>query len=252
MRRIAFVLAAVLTLALAARAEAITWSPGHTECPVCKKSVPVQRVASYGSYVYRYPSKYQLVFWPHTDSLSFYFCPDCHYSAFMGEFAKLPADKVQAVKDTVAKLKKPQPKKSYEQIPIDYRLGIAGAVAKVLGRDDLYWCHFERTLGYHLAKLGQKDAAKAARLRSLALAQKLLKANAAEPSKKELTFLIGALQHFTGQKPAALATLAKVQKTPVEPKGKMKPEQQKSFGEYLDELARSLGEMIEKNEKVPE
>ena len=252
MRRIAFVFVAVLLLALASRAEAITWSPGTTECPVCGKTVPVQRVASYGSYVYRYPSKYQLVFWPHTDSLSFYFCPDCHYSAFMGEFAKLPKDKVPAVKEAIAKLKKPQPKKAYDQIPIDYRLGIAVAVAKVLGRDDLYWCHSERVLGYHLAKLGQKDAAKAARLRSLALAQKLLKANAPEPSKKELTFLIGALQHFTGQKPEALATLAKVPKTPVEPKGKMKEEQQKSFGEYLDELAHSLSEMIEKGEKVPE
>ena len=252
MPRLALVLAAVVTLALASRAEAITWAPGTTECPLCGKTVPVQRVASYGSYVYRYPSKYQLVFWPHTDSLSFYFCPDCHYSAFMGEFAKLPKEKLPAVKDAVAKLKKPQPKKSYDEIPIDYRLGIAGAAGRVLGRDDLYWCHFERVLGYHLAKLGQKDAAKAARLRSLALAQKLLKANAPEPSKKELVFLIGAMQHFTGQKPEALATLAKVKDTPVEPKGKMKEEQQKNFGEYLDELAHSLRELIEKGEKVPE
>jgi hypothetical protein len=252
MRRIAFVFAAVLALTLASRAEAITWSAGTIECPVCKKTVAVQRVASYGSYVYGYPSKYQLVFWPHTDSLSYYFCPDCHYTAFMGEFAKLPADKVQAVKDAIVKLKKPQPKKSYDEIPIDYRLGIAGAVTKVLGRDDVYWCHYERVLGYHLAKLGQKDAAKAARLRSLALAQKLLKGDVPEPTKKELTYLIGALQHFTGQKDAALATLARVPKTPVEPKGKMKDEQRKSFGEYLDALARSLTGMLEKDEKVPE
>jgi hypothetical protein len=252
MPRIAFVFVAVLTLALASRAEAITWSAGTAECPVCKKTVAVQRVASYGSYVYRYPSKYQLVFWPHTDSLSYYFCPDCHFSAFMGEFAKLPADKVPAVKEAVAKLKKPQPQKSYDQIPIDYRLGIAGAVAKLLGRDDVYWCHYERVLGYHLQKLGQQEAAKAARLRSLALAQKLLKGNGPEPTKKELVYLIGALQHFTGQKAEALATLAQVPKTPVEPKGKMKAEQQKSFGEYIDALAKSLTEMIDKGEKVPE
>ena len=252
MPRIAFLAVAVLTLALASRAEAITWSPGTTECPLCKKTVPVQRVASYGSYVYGYPSKYQLVFWPHTDSLSFYFCPDCHYSAFMGDFAKLPADKVKAVKEAVAKLKKPQPQKPYDQIPIDYRLGITAAVSKVLGRDDLYWCHFERVLGYHLTKLGQKEAAKAARLRSLALAQKLILADVQEPTKKELMYLIGALQHFTGQKELALATLKRVPRTPVEPKGKMKDEQQKSFGEYLDALAKSLSEKIRDDEKVPE
>ena len=106
--------------------------------------------------------------------------------------------------------------------------------------------------GYHLQKLGQKEAAKAARLRSLALAQKLLKADAPEPTKKELTFLIGALQHFTGQKAEALATLARVPKAPVEPKGKMKEDQQRSFGQYIDELAKSLSEMIQKDEKVPE
>ena len=252
MRRLVPILVLAALVTCAARAEAITWSEGTSECPVCKKVVKVQRVASYGSYVYRYPSKYQLVFWPHTDSLSWYFCSGCHYTAFMGDFAKLPADKVKAVAAAVAKLKQPQPNKPYHEISIAYRLQIVAAVAKVLGRDDLYFCHFERVHGYHLQKLGQKEAAKAARLRSLALAQKLLKADAPEPSKKELTFLIGALQHFTGQKAEALATLARVPKAPVEPKGKMKEDQQRSFGQYIDELAKSLSEMIQKDEKVPE
>ena len=252
MPRIASLSVAVLMVALAARAEAITWSPGTTECPLCKKTIAVQRVASYGSYVYRYPSKYQLVFWPHTDSLSFYFCPDCHYSAFMSDFAKLPADKVQAVKDAIAKVKKPQPKKPYHEISLAYRLKLVEAISTALGRDDLYWSHFARVQGYHLARLGDQDGAKAARLGCLVLAQKLLKADVQEPTKKELVFLIGSMQHFTGQKPEALATLARVPKTPVEPKGKMKDDQQKSFGEYIDALAKSLTEMIDKDEKVPE
>jgi hypothetical protein len=252
MRRIALVLVTFALLAFAGRAEAITWSEGTIECPVCKQTIPAQRVASYGSYVYRYPSKYQLVFWPHTDSYSWYFCPECHYTAFMGEFAKVPADKVAAVRQAIAKLKQPQPKKPYHEISIAYRLKLAEAISTALGRDDLYWCHFARVHGYHLARLGDKEAAKAARLGSLALAQKLLKANAPEPTKKELTFLIGALQHFTGQKAAAIATLKKVPQAPVEPKGKMKDEQAKSFGQYLDELAKSLRELIEKDEKVPE
>jgi hypothetical protein len=252
MRRILLVLVPVVALALAARAEAITWSAGTTECPLCKKTIPTQRVASYGSYVYRYPSKYQLVFWPHTDSLSWYFCPDCHYAGFMGDFSKLPADKVAAVRAAIAKVKKPQPKKPYQEISIGYRLKLVEAIGTAIGRDDLWWSHFSRVHGYHLARLGDKEGARAARLGCLALAQRLLRGNVAEPTKKELVFLIGSMQHFTGQKPEALATLARVPKTPAEPRGKMKEEQQKSFGQYLDELARSLREMVEKGEKVPE
>jgi hypothetical protein len=252
MRRTILALVPVVALVLATRAEAVTWSEGATECPVCKKTIAVRRVASHGSYVYRYPSKYQLVFWPHTDDSSWYFCPECHYAAFMGDFAKLPADKVQLVRAAIAKVKKPQPKKPYHEISLAYRLKLVEAISTALGRDDLYWSHFARVHGYHLARLGDNEGAKAARLGCLALAQKLLKADVVEPTKKELMFLIGSMQHFTGQKQAALATLARVPKTPAEPKGKMTDEQRKSFGQYLDELAKSLTEMIEKNETVPE
>lgn len=72
----------------------ITWSPDEIECPVCQTKNIFMVVGSYGNYIYQFPSKYQLVFWPVTDSPSWYSCKKCRYTAFMGEFNEVPKDKI--------------------------------------------------------------------------------------------------------------------------------------------------------------
>lgn len=50
---------------------AITWFPQEFTCPIDKEKNTFQVVGSFGSYIYSYPSKYQFLFFPRTDSPTF-------------------------------------------------------------------------------------------------------------------------------------------------------------------------------------
>jgi hypothetical protein len=134
---------------------------------------------------------------------------------------------------------------------MSYRLGIAEAVYKQLDRDDNFWCRFHRIQGYHLEKEGKSEEAKAARLKALALAEKMLKGEGKAPPKKELTLIVGSMQYFTGQKKKAIETLAKVKDTPIKVPEEMKAKSAENATRYLDELAEVFKGLIEGGKKVP-
>jgi hypothetical protein len=171
---------------------------------------------------------------------------------FMGDYQNLPKDKVEAVRKAIGPVKKKQPDKPYYEIPMTYRLGLAEAAYKLMDKDDDFWCRFYRIKGYHFAAAGDRDQAKAARLKALALAEKLLEAGAKNPPAKELMLIIGSMQHFTGQKDKALQTLARVPKTKVEVTDKMTEEQARNATDYLDKVAGELLEMVRSGKKVPQ
>jgi len=252
MRRSITILGLLAVLSMSASVIATTWGSKKIKCSLCAKESEMEVIASYGSYIYRWPSKYQLVFWPRTTARYLYFCKHCHLAAFMGDFQDIPKDKQAAIKKAIAPLVKKQPDKRYYEIPMDYRLEISQAVYEQLDKDDEFWCNFYRIKGYHLAKAGQVEQAKAARLKALAIAEKMLAADLERPPKKEQVLLIGSLQHFTGQKDKALITLAKVAKTPIPTSKGMPAEQAKNATTYLDGLAKELIELIQAGKKVPE
>jgi hypothetical protein len=221
------------------------------ECPICEKSTEMEVIASYGSYIYNWPSKYQLIFWPSTTGYGVYFCEHCHLAMFMGDFqdlAKEPKEKREAVAKAIAPLKKKQPDKRYYQIPMIYRLKIAEAAYRQLDKDDAFWCRFYRIKGYHHAGEGDAQGAKAARRKALELAEKMIKDRVAEPPAKELIFIKGSMQYFTGQKEKAQATLQMVAETPLKPSKTITEEHAKNATLYLDGLARDTLKLVEKGE----
>jgi len=232
---------------------ATTWASKDMKCPLCGKTTKMEVIASYGSYIYKWPSRHQLIFWPVTTGYSLYFCKHCHLAMFMGDFqdlAKLPEEKRDAVAKAIAPLKKEQPDKRYYEIPMPYRMKIAEAAYRQMDKDDAFWCRFYRIQGYHLAAAGDQKGAKAARLKALKLAEKMIKEKVAEPPQKELVFIKGSMQYFTGQKKLAVATLKQVKETPIKPSKTVTAERAKNATEYLDGLARDTLKLIEKG-KVP-
>ncbi|MBW1811358.1 MAG: hypothetical protein JRJ87_24430, partial [Deltaproteobacteria bacterium] len=199
-----------------------------------------------------WPSKFQLLFWPRTTARFLYFCKHCHLTAYMGDFQKIPEDKQAEIKKAIAPLIKKQPDKRYYEVPMDYRLEISQAVYQQLDKNDEFWCNFYRIKGYHLAKAGKAELAKTARLKAQAVAEKMLAAKIENPPKKELTLIVGSMQYFTGQKDKALATLAKVAKTPIPISKSMPAEQAKNTATYLDELAAEFVKLVKAGKKVPE
>ena len=69
MRRKIEALVLIVFLGASLAVLATTWASKDMECPLCGKTTKMEVIASYGSYIYNWPSKHQLIFWPVTTGL---------------------------------------------------------------------------------------------------------------------------------------------------------------------------------------
>ncbi len=86
-------------LLLTTPALATTWGQTDIDDPFapgfkCEAHEP----ASYGSYIYHWPSKYDQVFWPFTDSHAIWHCPESGYTSFMTDFDELSESEKNNIK----------------------------------------------------------------------------------------------------------------------------------------------------------
>jgi uncharacterized protein (DUF2225 family) len=243
-------LALAVVLAVALPVLAITTVPVKVVCPICSTQNDFFDYASWGSYIYQYPSKFQLVFWPHTSSVAVYSCKKCHLSLFMWDFREFPKDRMASTKKLLEGVKLSGEYKTYTDIPVSEKLQIAEKVYQGLNRDDDFWSHFYRVLGYHFAQEKKSEQAKEARLHALEITQRMLADSANEGRKKELLFLAASMHHFTGDDAAALQEL-KIASALKFHHAKGDEERSKNFDEYLSALIKEFVLAIEQN-KVPE
>jgi hypothetical protein len=210
-------LALALVLAVAVPVLAITTVGVKVVCPVCGTENDFLDYLSWGSYVYQYPSKFQLVFWPHTWSASVYSCKKCHLSLFMWDFKEFPKDKIQTAKEVLEGVKPSGDYKTYTDIPVSEKLQIAERVYQGLGRGDDFWAHFYRVLGYHFAQEKKPEQARESRQHALLIVQRLLSDPANEFRRKELLITAASMHHFLGDDPAALEQLHTAEKLTYRP-----------------------------------
>lgn len=213
-RLIKLTLAAALLVGLAGRGEAATttWFPQEFKCPVCQAKNTFLVVGSYGNYIYHWDSKFQLIYWPRTDSPVLYSCRQCRLTTFMWDFEEVPKDKHAALRkalegvkmDYVGEKSEYYKEADYLRIPMTQRLAAASKVYEVLGRDDWFWGEFYRTLGYHFEAEKQQTEADAARRRALAIAEKMLADKAHAETRKELLYITGAMRYFLRDEAGAL------------------------------------------------
>jgi hypothetical protein len=198
-----------LVIGLFSNALATTWFPKEFTCPIDNEKNTFQVWGSYGSYVYSYPSKYQWLFFPWTESPAYYTCKKCHFSTFLGEFNEVPKDKIPEIKKILAEIKVSKNFKDYMELPVSERMEIMEKVYTVWGKDEEWWENFYRLKGYHNGREGNAEKASEARKKSLAIVQKELKdPNTAAP-KKLLLYISAAMKHFTGDDKGALEDLQK-------------------------------------------
>jgi hypothetical protein len=91
-------LAILIILIITSSALATTWMTVKTIDPVSKDSVDVEEIASYGTYVYRWASKYDGIYWPFTDESFIRFNPKSGYIAFGSDFENIKDEELQKVK----------------------------------------------------------------------------------------------------------------------------------------------------------
>lgn len=233
-----FAFALLLLPAFVSNAFATTWFPAQVTCPVCGTVNDFQVPGSYGSYVFQEPSKLQYVFWPATTDKFLYTCKQCRLTAYMGDFEAVPNDKVEELaKMLESEAKIEGPLDPYFDIPMVARLPIAEKVYKALGRDDNFWCEFRRVQGYHLEAASRADEARAARLKALEIAEKLLR----EPSstRKETLVIAASMRKLTGDAQGARRELQEAKALTFESKA-LGAESSEGLNGYLDSLIEEL------------
>lgn len=253
-RLVRLALAGALVFAVAHGAAAITWFPQEVECPVCRTKNTFLVPGSWGSYIYGDESRFQLVFWPYTAPPAVHSCKKCRLTAFMGDFEKTPKEKhaeilkrLEGVKLEPARGKESETKyykdAVYLDIPVVERLLAAQKVYEVLGRDDDFWCHFHRVLGYHFESEKRQAEADEARTRALRLAEKMLADASRAGERKELLYITGAMRHFLRDDPGALRDFREAQALKYRSK-ELKPEQQENYDAFLADLLRQYVEKL--------
>lgn len=233
----------------------ITWHPQEFECPVCKTKNVFLVVGSYGSYIYRDESRFQLIFWPLTDSPTVYSCKKCRLSAFMWDFAETPKEKHAEIVRRLEGVKL-APRKAgesatryykdavYLDLSVTDRMLAAEKVYEVLGRDDEFWCRFRRALAYHYDAEGKPQEAEAARREALRIAEKMLADKERAGERKELLYIAGAMRHFLKDDAGALKDFRAAAALKYESKA-MDAGKNAGYDEFLSELLREYVEKIE-------
>jgi len=87
----------VVLLILSATCHSTTWSPSTVTDPIGGKQCHVYQVASYGSYIYQWESKFDGVYWPYTDAHWRWDCRESGYISFGSDFSDLTEEEVERI-----------------------------------------------------------------------------------------------------------------------------------------------------------
>jgi hypothetical protein len=240
----------LLVFVLFGQASAITWFPQEFECPIDKEKNTFMVWGSYGSYVYHDPSKYQWLFFPWTWSEAYYICKKCHLATFIGEFDKLPKDKLPAIKKILEGVKVSQDFKEYRELPVSERMEIIEKVYSVLEKNDDWWENFYRLKGFHYGKEKNNEKASESRRKSLELLQKDLKNGQGETPKKIVLYVSGAMKHFLNDDKGAIEDLQKALNTKYQQKD-AKPEELKDAEEGMNDRIKDYISKIKSEKEKP-
>ena len=249
-----------LAILLAGPLLATTGFPTDLKCPMCGETNILYVWASYGSYIYQWPSKFQMIFWPSTDPHDLFLCKKCHFAAFSHDWQKPPEEKLEATRKLLSGIAAPaipEPEFAagdnddekiwkrmvYTKVPMAQRLEIAEKVYELWGGDDDFWCHFYRVKGYHLQKEKRPAEADAARQKALELALKMLTLEKNQGRRKKLLVITAAMRHYLRDDPGALADLNTAQKlTFKEPR--LEDAQNQNVDAYLSSLIKEYVDAI--------
>jgi hypothetical protein len=118
--------------------------------PVSGAEVEVHEVASCGSYIYHWASKYDMVFWPMIAEQWIWFSPQSGYAAFGDDFEKLKGTDKEKVTAWLAEHYDPGAKpKAHEE-----KLLWLENIYRQRKMDDEFWCYYYRLMAYFYSEKG--------------------------------------------------------------------------------------------------
>jgi uncharacterized protein (DUF2225 family) len=245
MKRIMISLFFVMFFALIANTT--TWAPVKKKCPLCKVSHEYMQVGSFGSYIYAWPSKLQLVFWPSTDQYSLYCCVSCKFTAFMWDFDSIPSTKTSDLKAMLKEVSFDSKYKKYTDIPVSQRITIAEKVYDILGKTKDEQCWFYRVAAWHYDENDEEYAAFSARNKAITIALNILLESNGERDK-ETHFILASMYYYTYNYDMASTYISQSLNTAYSD-SRLSEIEIKNYSDYLIDLCKELSEKIKELKK---
>ncbi len=91
-------LVSIAVMLLANSVFATTWTDSEVDDPLKPgEKCSVKEPMSSGSYIYRWPSKYDQVFWPYTDRNSIWYCKSSGFISFMSDFEEIKNTDLESI-----------------------------------------------------------------------------------------------------------------------------------------------------------
>ncbi|KOR32690.1 hypothetical protein TI05_05690 [Achromatium sp. WMS3] len=164
---------------------ATTWRLSHKTDPLTGDSVSCQEITSFGGYIYHWPSKYDLVFWPWTSSQWIIMNKRNGYAAFNSHFEKVPDAQKPALRKWLAANYDPQnPPSSHKE-----KLLWLEKVYSQRHKNDEFWSHFYRIMVY--IHRDDENIAKVYIKKTLPLLEKSLQSASNVHKQLEALYLLG-------------------------------------------------------------
>jgi hypothetical protein len=191
---------AVLVLVLAgtiAPGSATTLFSDTVASPVGDGECAVVNIGSYGSYIYGWPSKYDAVFWPHTEPNWLFTCAESGYVSWGSDFDELTDEERTRIAAHLAGLSS----RSLADAGFAERLDRAEALYRLRDKNEWFWAFFYRLRAYHADE--PADAAEY-RERALDILERLLPTLPPGVEKIEALYLVGEYRRRAGDDEGAL------------------------------------------------
>ena len=238
----------VVTVAFATIADATTWGePERIADPVRPDShCLVESPASWGGYIYQFPSKYDQVFWPLTDPKGLWFCSKSGFTAFIGDFELTPKEKT-AVAAELTTFYQPTNEPTLREKLVLLEKSYTARNQKTRGKIELL-----RVLAYyHETDLKDFDGAAALRRKALELIESALATEQDVACRMQYLFVAAVYHREFGDLEKSNAS-AKLLKEALQQHKGNHDENVAGMVEYLTELSGDIDKIVPGGPLIPE
>lgn len=172
-----------LSLAFSPWCLATTWGTTKVPDPLDEKELcEVGEPASYGSYIYSWPGKYEQVFWPLTEESGIWFCEKSGFTAFIGDFDGISAPEKETIASYLAE--------NYKgESAIRDKLKLLAGVYALRKKDEDFRNLVLRVLAYWYEGLGEAEQASLLRKEALDGILKALEGKLSEQKRLEYMYV---------------------------------------------------------------
>ena len=206
-----------------------TWGKSEVSDPIIEgKTCSVQEPMSSGSYIYHWPSKYDLVFWPLTDQNGIWYCLESGFIAFMGDFEDLSEQEIKRIAQYLGENKN-------RVLSETSKLELLENIYALRDKEQIFKNRLLRVLAYLYEEADEIVLANEYREKALSDIEQVLKRDIGEYNKLEYLYLAANYHRQLARTKESDIYISRLE----EAIDNLKDQELKGFAEYLTELLKA-------------